>query len=280
MKINSIQYDMTLKQGSLRPHSESQNFRDKNSAGVYEKRGYNADYCGSFTGKSKAAATVKKSFLDKILSSNWFGRFSQYSQDHNISTSSLIALVLAGILRPATIIALPGKEDKEDKIYASGHAIASGIIGFVISTIVTSPLDMSIKKFFEDPNTYLTSKNSSKKSGRKGSKPSYERIKAAIAYLDEKVKAAKTANYYEPLRKRLKAQVGAMDTLAKNIPGFFIAIPRAILTIALIPPILKYVFGVEKKKAAPPPKDNIMELQMNWIDKPVFAQFQFKGGVR
>ena len=40
----------------------------------------------------------------------------------------------------------------------------------------------------------------------------------------------------------------------KNVTDWAIAIPRSILTIALIPPILKYVFGVQKKsKAAPEP---------------------------
>ena len=35
-----------------------------------------------------------------------------------------------------------------------------------------------------------------------------------------------------------------------NISEWVIAIPRAMLTIALIPPILKYVFHVEKKPKA------------------------------
>ena len=30
-------------------------------------------------------------------------------------------------------------------------------------------------------------------------------------------------------------------------PDILIGIPRSIITIALIPPILKYVFGIEKK---------------------------------
>ena len=71
---------------------------------------------------------------------NWFGKLAKYAEEHNISASALIALVLAGVMRPATILSLPGKEDKEDKIYAAGHAIASGIIGFLVSTAVTSHL--------------------------------------------------------------------------------------------------------------------------------------------
>ncbi len=289
MKVNSIQRDLTLKQGNLRLHSESPNFREKNYAGVYEKnnRGYNADYCGSFTGKSEAATTViKKTFADKILSSNWFGKFAKYSNDHNISTSALIALVLAGVMRPATIMALPGKQDKEDKIYASGHAMASGIIGFLVSTAITSPFDESIKKFFGNPDKYLTAKDNVKNVGRKGSKPTLERMKNAIKYLEKKVDTATTAKYYEPMLEKLSKQTGAMETLAKNIPDWVIGVPRAILTIALIPPILKYVFGVEKKKKPTQTQENNvnntvnkMELpQMDFIEKPAFQQF--KGGVK
>lgn len=285
MKVNSIQRDMTLKQGNLRLRSGSQNFREKNSAGVYENRGYNADYCGSFTGKSEAAATaLKKGFTDKILSSKWFGSFAKYSHEHNISTSALIALVLAGVMRPATIMALPGKDDKEDKIYASGHAMASGIIGFLVSTAITSPFDESIKKFFEDPDKYMIAKKSAK-AGRKGSKPTLERMKNAMKYLEGKVDKATTAKYYEPMLEKLTKQTSAMETLAKNIPDWVIGVPRAILTIALIPPILKYVFGVEKKKKAEPQKDttvnnnNNMEMpKMDFIEKPAFQQF--KGGVK
>ncbi|MFQ8625703.1 MAG: hypothetical protein ACLSA2_04100 [Candidatus Gastranaerophilaceae bacterium] len=77
MKVNSIQRDMSLKQGSLTLHSEPQNFREKNSAGVYknnDNRGYNAAYSGSFTGKSEAAATALKKgeFLPRIGSAVFF----------------------------------------------------------------------------------------------------------------------------------------------------------------------------------------------------------------
>lgn len=284
MKINSVQYDMTLKQGNSKLSSHSRQFRDKNIEGMYDNTGYSANYCGSFTGKSEAATTViKKTFADKILSSNWFGKFAKYSNDHNISTSALIALVLASVMRPATIMALPGKQDKEDKIYASGHAMASGIIGFLVSTAITSPFDESIKKFFGNPDKYLTAKDNVKNVGRKGSKPTLERMKNAIKYLEKKVDTATTAKYYEPMLEKLSKQTGAMETLAKNIPDWVIGVPRAILTIALIPPILKYVFGVEKKKAAQPQKDNNMQPQMDMnmsmMDKPIFKDFQIKGGV-
>jgi hypothetical protein len=262
MKINSVQRDMTLKQSGSTLHQDFPIYKEKNGADMYD-RGYNANYCGSFTGKSKSATT----FLDKILSSSWFGKFTKYSYEHNISTSALIALVLAGIMRPATIMALPGKDDKEDKIYASGHAMASGIIGFLVSTAVTSPFDESIKKVFDQ---------------KKFARGKFKEMDEKIAELNLK-KEAKTLT--DEAKKELKALTKkreALNVLVKNIPDWLIGVPRAMLTIALIPPILKYVFGLEKKKkTTPAPQEQTQVAQaprMDFIDKDVFKNV--KGGVQ
>ncbi len=278
MKINSIQRDMSLKQGSLALHSEPQNFREKNSAGVYknnDNRGYNAAYSGSFTGKSEAAASALKK--GGILTKNWFGNFLSYCYNHNISTSALIALGLAGVLRPATIMALPGKKDKEDKIYASGHSMASGIIGFIASTIITSPFDESIKKVFGNPEKYKSKKLTKMLRIEKSLEKRANLKNAAGELINTKSKQ---------LLKNIGKHKGTMETLVKNVPDMIIAIPRATLTIALIPPILKYVFGVEKKKKPETPNtantkivDSNMEIpKMDFIEKPVFQQV--KGGVQ
>lgn len=259
MKINSVQRDIALKQGTSGLRSELTNYREKNGANMCD-RGYNANYCGSFTGKSKPAAT----FLDKILKSGWFGKFAKYSYEHNISTSALIALVLAGIMRPATIMALPGKKDKDDKVYASGHAMASGIIGFIVSTAVTSPFDESIKKVFDQ---------------KKFARGAFKSMDEKIAKLSAQ-KEAKTIT--DTAKKELKALTkkrDALNVLVKNIPDWLIGVPRAMLTIALIPPILKYVFGLEKKKKPAPDAQKPVEApKMDFIDKDVFKTV--KGGVQ
>lgn len=272
MKINSIQRDITLKAGASGFHSELQNHKEKCSVDMCEiKRGNNTGYCGSFTGKSEAAT----SFFDKILKSNWFGKFTKYAEEHNVATSALIALVLAGMLRPATIMALPGDKDKEDKIYASGHAIASGIIGFIVSTVVTSPFDESIKKIFEtDENGNRILK------GRK----KFENLNKKI---DELKKKPILSEVEKQTLENLKGKRGALKTFIKWIPDWVIGVPRAMLTIALIPPILKYVFGIEKKKKEPPKEvlannqqeqAKIDNFSVKLDEKPVFAAF--RGGVQ
>lgn len=270
MKINSVQYDMTLKQGNSKLPSHSRQFRDKNIEGMYDNTGYSANYCGSFTGKSEAATNA----LNKggILTKNWFNKFLLQTEHHNISTSTLVALVLAGVMRPATIMALPGKKDKEDKIYASGHSLASAILGFVASTIITSPLDTAIQKLFKDPEKF-----GSKKLTKMNRIYSDLEKRADLRNSAGEIVNRKSRELFKAMGKHKNS----LDILSKNIPDWIIAVPRSILTIALIPPILKYVFGVEKKKAAQPQKDNNMQPQMdmNMIDKPIFKDFQIKGGV-
>lgn len=265
MKINSIQRDITLKSQTSGFHSDSPKLKEKHADMCEIKR--NTDYCGSFTGKSEAAT----SFVDKFMKSNWFGKFTKYSEEHNVATSALIALVLAGMLRPATIMALPGDKDKEDKIYASGHAIASGIIGFIVSTIVTSPFDESIKKIFE------TDEN--------GNRMVFGRKK--FEQLNKDIEELKKKPILTELEKQtldnLKGKRGALKTFIKWIPDWVIGVPRAMLTIALIPPILKYVFGIEKKKKDQPKVDDIQQAKVETSnikldEKPVFAAF--KGGVQ
>ena len=270
MKINSIQHDMPLKQGNLGLSSHSRSFREKNKESMYENTGYSTNYCGSFTGKSETAATTIKK--GGILTKNWFNKFLEQTYHHNIATSALVALGLAGVMRPATIMALPGEKDKEDKIYASGHSLASAILGFVASIILTSPLDIAVKKLFENPE-----KLGSKKLAK------MKRISADLEKrADMRNSAGEIINRKSrELFKAMNKHKGSLETLAKNLPDWIIAVPRAILTIALIPPILKYIFGVEKKKAAlqPQQKDNDnMNLKMKKKKKPVFQEF--KGGVK
>ncbi len=290
MKVSRLQHDITLNQGASRLHSEPQNFREKNTGAYDNNRGYNTGYNGSFTGKSETAVnTMKKG---GILTSRWFNKLLTYTNDHNVATSALVALGLAGVLRPATIMALPGKKDKEDKIYASGHSMASAILGFVASVIVTSPLDGAVKKLFSCDG-YLKDKDGNKIKDSKGKPKVFS--KKLVELIEKEKSLEKEANLRDSAGKiinkaaresykAVKRHRAALETLSKNIPDWVIAVPRSILTIALIPPILKYVFGVEKKKkvaqSEPPKETNNMQQQppMDFVNKPVFQQM--KGGVQ
>lgn len=251
MKVISIQQNTNQKQGIPLYNSYPQEFREKTSAGLCEKNnkiGNNVTFSGGLPGKSGAAA---KSLGDKILSSKAFDKILTLAEGSPVVCSSLFALGLAGVLRPATILSLPGKKDKEDKIYACGHSLASGVIGFISSIILTTPLNQMMDEVKKHPRDYM------------------KKLDKYFTGLEQK-----------GLKNTQKFR--NMETLVKVGCDSVIAVPRAIITIALIPPILKYVFGIEKKAkqqvmmANAQPNDNSkftgMNLQKSFQD--------FRGGLK
>ena len=134
-----------------------------------------------------------------------------FANDQSLVFGAGFALLLTCILRPGAIVVIPSKKNKDDQKYAAAHSIASGVIGFGISTILFMPIGNAIKKFKEDPKKYINKSNSYLKTP--------EHKATAIQYID-------------------------------RFPDIITAIPKGILTVALIPPILKYVFGIEKNKTA------------------------------
>lgn len=160
----------------------------------------------------------------KIYTSNWVHGALLSAEKNNVAFSAAFALLLTCLVRPASIMALPGgKKNKDDKKYASAHSIASGIIGYIISTAVSTPLAKAVKKVLENPVEYAPLRNG--------------------AYFEASKKASEVADAW---------LLRSVDVL--------MAVPKGIITIALIPIILKYVFGWEKKN---PNKDNPQLVEKN-----------------
>lgn len=304
--------------------------------GVDNNRGYNASFSGSLPNESGAAA---KTLMEKIMSTGAFRWLTGFSGAHNVAAAALIGLFLAGGLRPAITISLPGKKDLEDKIYAAGHSMASGLIGFAFSTLITTPIDAGVKYIYDDSKNIsienyneLTKEELAEYIRKNNLTPEdiagkMKNDKLSEEYIISKLKDSEGKNlksiemaafvkdnkgvimpirklYKEVIKKdkdgkeivvkkyqglnfiaehvdkihelqhklhletdmvkkgkllgeirNLENWVKGAETTMKNVSEWAIAIPRAMLTIALIPPILKYVFHVEKKKtAAPEPK--------------------------
>jgi len=183
---------------------------------------------GSFTDTSEAAAlSFKGGSFHKWLGSDRFANFLEYADAHNQTANALVALITAGMVRPTLTMAIPGMKDKRDKIYSAGQAVSSGFLGFGVTMALTKPLDDALKKVKDNPEKYNCTflANMNKK----------------IKQLEEASKGA-TGKELKSLEKQKKT----LDLLVKNIPEWAICVPRAMLTIALIPLILKYVFGLTK----------------------------------
>lgn len=247
MKINLLNSYRPDSTGTGAVSLEPRNFKERTGAGLYAKKNETREYSVSFSGNptAKVSEVAAKSFGDKILGSKTFGAILEYAEDHPISCNALFSLVLAGIFRPATIMALPDEisgKNKKDKLNAAAHAVSSGVIGFISSTIIMSPFDAAMKKIKADPAKYLG--------------------KGAQKYLgDLKAKGLTKTPKFKNVEK-----------LIKMGPDIIIGIPRAWITIALIPPILKYVFGMD------PAKDKKKEKEMKSEDKDVdMSKLQMAG---
>jgi hypothetical protein len=90
----------------------------------------------------------------------------------------------------------------------------------------------------------------------KGIKKFWNKIKEKLGFKVSKPNPSQ--NSIEILNKirNLTNHIEGISTSAHNVTEWAIAIPRAMLTIALIPPILKYVFHVQKKSNAPKPVES------------------------
>lgn len=153
---------------------------------------------------------IKNQKLTGIHKNTLAKRFFNLAAESEPLFNATFSIVLTCILRPASIMSLPGqKKNKDDKKYAAAQSIASGVIAYMIALAIFNPIAKSMKKIASDPAKVL---------------------KASSKLLGDK-RAMDTAG-----------------TFIKMIPETILAAPRAMVTIALIPPVLKYVFGWEKKK--------------------------------
>lgn len=271
MNIDSIKNYPTGSNARLKHRDNVLEYKQK-SADLCENKNVNRGYySGSFTGINVAAVagsinpSKSSSLLDNILT---------LCDKHTVIAQNLVALFLAAGLRPIAIMSLPGKKDKEDKIYASGHSIASGLIGFGFSSIVMYPLGAGVeytKKTIKNAaaamkalskNTELTKEelelvNNIKKKYNVSNLKELEEVKVF-----KKLKSIYKVNSLEELEhSKTFKNVTKMLDMAPDV--FLFGVLKAMLTVALIPPILKYVFGIEKKKApvqaqqTPPPAPTI-----------------------
>ena len=259
MKVNLLQHhDMSLKQGY---HSVSENpasIEKMYGAGLRENnnKGYEVVFSGSGASKKTSEAAAKvfnnlgNTISDKILGSEKFKKLLEVFEEKTVVAQALVALVVAGVLRPATNMAMAGKNDREDSMYAAAHAISSAVIGFVVSSIVMAPFDKAFKKIKNDPKKYLSG------------------LEDLLGVKEIGKRKLEKSKPYKNISK-----------VAQMIPdSIILGVPKAMMTIALIPPVLKYVFGWEKKpkNQVKPQQEVVDDYSKNLVSHPVFAKF--KGG--
>lgn len=153
--------------------------------------------------------------IQKLCTNKLFKRSLEFASDNGALFSSGFALFTATLLRPAAIFSTPGVK-KENKEYACAKSISSGVIGFLIMAAVSSPIAAAVKKINENPEKFLKQKT--------------------INFLKDGAELVKSSKYSKATQ------------LFKLGSDFICAIPKAVLTCALIPPLMSWLFPKRTKK--------------------------------
>lgn len=223
-----------------------------------------------------------------IYKSPRFKKWLEDADSNPLLFEATFALGLTCFLRPGAIIALPSdKKNKGDNIYAASHSITSGIVSYLITLVVTSPISKAFDKIAEQVKEQIPSKQSElelaaglRTQEASGSIGAIKPAKPKAQILDDNsylrnltIKNVMDDNDSNLLKKIVikTRNSDAASIFIKKLPEIFIALPRAVMTIALIPVVLKYVFGVKKNNPKPdskmiPVSDNYAAINQNNIN--------------
>ena len=151
---------------------------------------------------------------NSILTNKTLLKSLEKISEHGTSFSAGASLLLSLSLRPFAINSAPNVE-KENKQYAIANSICSGLIKFGIIESVALPIETAVKKIDSSKRTFL--------------KP-------------------KTLEFLSPRAYKLITQSIKLGS------GFVTAIPKSVLTIALIPIVMDKLFKNKKQEAKAPSK--------------------------
>lgn len=179
-----------------------------------------------------------QNFTTKILTNKKLLKGLEMLSGHGTTFSAVTSLVMTVGVRPLMIKMTPDVE-KENKQYAMANSICSGLIKFAMLESIALPLELAVKKIDDSPDKFLTDKT--------------------IHNLKTGAKDLANSRSY-----RMITQIYKLGT------GFLTAIPKSMLTVALIPVIMDLFMNT---KNIPPQKQNIPSSEDNFKllkDKNIF----------
>ena len=175
--------------------------------------------------------------VQPIYNNKLFKKGLEFAADNGALFVATTSLALSTIARPLIIMCTP-KTDIENKKYAASKSLASSAAGYLLMLCASLPLSNAIKKIDNNPSEYLTDKtiNNLKKS--------------------EKI-LTKSSRY------KFATQLFKLGL------GFAIAVPKSIMTCAMIPSFMEKIFKSKEK----PVKENYEKIykQPNFtgLEKPI-----------
>ena len=152
--------------------------------------------------------------VQPIYNNKIFKKGLEFASDNGALFVATTSLVLSAIARPIAIMSTP-KTDKENRKYATAKSLASSAVGYGLMLVTSLPLAKSIKKI--NPAKYL------------------------------KDKTIKTLQAGEKSLDKSKKYKFATQLFKLGL-GFLIAVPKSIMTCAMIPTIVEKMFNSGKLK--------------------------------
>lgn len=137
------------------------------------------------------------------------------AQENGSLFSARTALALSLVARPVAIFSTP-KTDKENKKIACVKSIASSIAGYFIMLVASKPVADAVKKIDKQPHKYLAD--------------------STIKNLQGTSRVLQKSSSYSFATQIFKLGV-----------GLIVAVPKSILTCAMIPPLLAFLFSKTQK---------------------------------
>lgn len=164
--------------------------------------------------ETKVVVTPKiLALAKKIDKSPKLKKLLDFASVNSLLTEALFAILITCGLRPAVILASPGKgENKEKNQYAAAHSVASGLIGLGMTLLIAPPVKNAID--FIMPNT---------------------------DEIESEIKLKK----YKKLITGTNKELGVIRSVLERLHTPIFLPLRAAITISLIPIILK-PFGIKK----------------------------------
>ncbi len=171
------------------------------------------------------AADKLPKWAEKMGGSNWFDKVLKVVHKNEAGFDAFIALVVAGILKPVCVLAMPGAEREDKEMSATKNAV-SAFIGFVLSNLILGPCSNAVNritKSFDSTNPTQYIKNQ-------------EYINAITS---------------ETIKEGAKSTLDdAFKTAYKRFPDLGVSPLKAGVTIALTPLVLNVLFKKDEKKKA------------------------------
>lgn len=169
---------------------------------------------------------ISGNFSTNLLKNKTLLKGLEKISEHGTSFSAGTSLLLSLTVRPTAIFSTPNVE-KENKQYAVANSICSGLIKFLMVEAIALPIENAVKNIDKNPRKFLK--------------------RETIKTLKNGEKEFNSSRSYKLLTQMMKLGT-----------GFFMAIPKSILTIALIPILMDKLFFKNSKN-----KTEILSPQKN-----------------